>query len=207
MIESGEKSLEIKDRYESILPQINKNALCTPVKGFLDISSTFMKIKNDFATLDSKRDRNLTSVRNSARGELSIETEKMPRNMSESKKKPKHRSEMSSKVMETWVRDTLMEAENQEIPGVIIKPEKQNPMVRYGIDNDTLLEKGLKQDDINRIYRSLFVYSVGFYEMLKKMGKFSIATAVWKVYAICLEFCCRTDYKMLIAQTVAEYQR
>ena len=76
-------------------------------------------------------------------------------------------------------------------------------MMRYGIDNETLISKGLKQEDVNRIYRSLFVYSVGFYEMHKKMvdnkGSFSICTSIWKVFSICREICCRTDYKMLIA--------
>ena len=111
---------------------------------------------------------------------------------------------MSIKVMETWVRDTLIEAENMNIPGIILLPEKLNPMVRYGIDYDSLLKAGLKLDDINRVYRSLFVYSVGFYEMLKKMidsktGSYSVCTSIWKVFSICLEFCCRTDYKMLVA--------
>ena len=111
---------------------------------------------------------------------------------------------MSSKVMETWVRDTLIEAEHLNIPGVILLPEKQNPMTRYGIDQNSLAEQGIPPDDINRIYRSLFVYSVGFYEMLKKMthntnGSLTVCTSIWKVFSICLEFCCRTDYKMLVA--------
>jgi hypothetical protein len=58
---------------------------------------------------------------------------------------------------------------------------------------------------VDRIYRGLFVYSVGFYELLKKTlqhteGKGSIITHLWKTFAILLEYCNRTDYNMLISE-------
>ena len=114
-------------------------------------------------------------------------------------------------MLETWVRDTLYEAEHLDIPGVIMKPENRNPMQRYGVDPQTLQAAGVPQEAVERIYRSLFVYSVGFYEMLKKLlnhvdGKFSVLTSIWKVYSICLEYCCRADYKLLITKVTEKYQ-
>ena len=114
--------------------------------------------------------------------------------------------------MYTWVRDTLNEAEELKIPGTILKPGMHDPMVRYGIDEESLKKKGLHIDDINRIYRSLFVYSVGFYEMLRKMtdhttGSYSVCTTIWKVFSICLEFCCRTEYKNLVGQVTSDFQK
>jgi hypothetical protein len=110
---------------------------------------------------------------------------------------------MSSKVLETWLNETLQDAEHLDIPGVILKPEHRIPLSRYGIERNCFLEAGIPNEFVDRIYRALFVYSVGFYELMNKAlehteRKFSIITAVWKVYSILLEHCCRTDYKMLL---------
>jgi hypothetical protein len=61
------------------------------------------------------------------------------------------------------------------------------PINRYGIDRFTMLNSGLAPDEVDRIYRCLFVYSVGFFEMLKSVllqteKKFSTVTAIWKVF-------------------------
>lgn len=41
---------------------------------------------------------------------------------------------MSPKVLETWINETLQEAEHLDIPGVVLKPEHKNPISRYGVD-------------------------------------------------------------------------
>ena len=108
-----------------MLPIIGKNAECSPIKGFIDISTTHMKIRNDFATIDAKRGGN-QSVRNSTKVSVKeglVDTSEVKRNRSASKSKI-YKKGMSSKVMETWVRDTLLEAENLDIPGIILQPEK-----------------------------------------------------------------------------------
>jgi len=118
---------------------------------------------------------------------------------------------MSPKVLETWINETLQDAEHLDIPGVILKPEHQNPISRYGIDRLVLFNAGIPTEVIDRIYRSLFVYSVGFYELIKKLlehteKKYSMITNIWKVFAILLEYCCRTDYRMLISEISKEHK-
>jgi len=56
------------------------------------------------------------------------------------------------------------------------------------------------------------VYSVGFYELLNKVldhtnKKYTVVTALWKVFSILLEYCCRTDYRMLIQEISLEHQK
>lgn len=119
---------------------------------------------------------------------------------------------MSPKVLETWINETLQDAEHLDIPGVILKPEHKNPIARYGIEKTVLIEAGIPDDTVNRIYRALFVYSVGFYELIKKCldhtdKKYTIITALWKVFAILLEYCCRTDYRMLIQEISQEHKK
>ena len=118
---------------------------------------------------------------------------------------------MTPKVLETWINETLQDAEHLDIPGVILKPSQQTPIYRYQIDRNSLMVSGLQEDAINRIYRSLFVYSVGFYELIKTALKhtnssYSIITNIWKVYTILLEYCCRTDYRMLISEISKEHK-
>ena len=110
---------------------------------------------------------------------------------------------MSPKVLETWINETLLDAEHLDIPGVILKPTHLMPIQRYQIHSQELQKEGIPADEVNRIYRGLFVYSVGFYELLNKClehtnKKYTVITAIWKVFSILLEYCCRTDYRMLI---------
>ena len=119
--------------------------------------------------------------------------------------------QMSPKVLETWINETLQDAEHLDIPGVILKPEHQNPISRYGIGRLTLVNNGIPPEIVDRIYRSLFVYSVGFYELIKNClqhteKKYSMITNIWKVFAILLEYCCRTDYRMLISEISKEHK-
>ena len=118
---------------------------------------------------------------------------------------------MSPKVLETWVNDTLKDAEHLKIPGIILKPAHSLPTSRYGIARLDLVNAGIPSETIDRIYRSLFVYSVGFYELIKKCiehteKKYAIVLNIWKVFAILLEYCCRTDYRMLISEVSKEHK-
>jgi len=118
---------------------------------------------------------------------------------------------MSPKVLETWINETLTDAEHLDIPGVILKPEHKNPISRYGIDRMSFSNAGIPADLVDRVYRALFVYSVGFYELIKKClqhtdKKYTLITNVWKVFAILLEYCCRTDYRMLISEISKEHK-
>jgi hypothetical protein len=40
--------------------------------------------------------------------------------------------------MERWINDTLLESEQMEIPGILLKPEHKAPLSRYGIDRLSL---------------------------------------------------------------------
>jgi hypothetical protein len=118
---------------------------------------------------------------------------------------------LNSKVLETWLNETLADAEHLNIPGVILKPEHKNPVSRYSIDRLTLTNAGIPNAVVDRVYRCLFVYSVGFYEMIKKLvahcnNRYSIITAIWKVSCVLLEYCCQADYKMLISEVTRQHE-
>ena len=117
---------------------------------------------------------------------------------------------LNTSVMEAWINETLKDAEHLEIPGIILRPVHKLPMQRYAIDHLWLHSQGLAPDDINRIYRSLFVYSIGFYEMILKCvqhakNKYTILSSLWKVFQILLEYCCKSNYQMLLNKISAEH--
>ena len=118
---------------------------------------------------------------------------------------------LNARVIETWINETLADAEHLDIPGVICKPQNKAPLVRYQVDRLFLNNAGVPEVDIDRIYRGLFVYSIGFYEMIHKclthaQNKYTILSSFWKVFSILLEYCCRSNYQMMISKITTEHQ-
>lgn len=65
----------------------------------------------------------------------------------------------------------------------------------------------MPQESVNRIFQSLFVYTVGFFELLKDCTqyldehRYSCQMRIWKVYMVLLESACKTDYRMITSQS------
>ena len=117
---------------------------------------------------------------------------------------------LNARVIETWINETLADAEHLDIPGVIVKPAHKSPLLRYQIDRLLLNNVGVPEPNIDRIYRGLFVYSIGFYEMIHKClahakNKYTLLSAVWKVFSILLEYCCKSNYQMMISKISTEH--
>ena len=121
------------------------------------------------------------------------------------------KASLHSSVLEAWINETLKDAEHLEIPGTIVKPAHKQPISRYKIDKLFLHSQGVPIADVERIYRSLFVYSIGFYEMILKCvqhanNKYSILSSLWKVFQILLEYCCKSNYQMMVAKISTEHR-
>lgn len=106
---------------------------------------------------------------------------------------------LNPKVIESWINETLKDAEHLDIPGVVVKPEHKNPISRYGLDRLSLTNAGITNEQVDRVYRGLFVYSIGFYEMLQRSlehagNKYILLSSMWRVFAILLEYCCKSNY-------------
>jgi chromosome segregation ATPase len=115
----------------------------------------------------------------------------------------KNSHKLNPRILETWLNNTVSDAEDFELPSSVLKQENKLPLVRYGIDRSALLNSGLPSIEVDRLYQSLFVHSIGFYQLILKVlehtdNKYSIVTGIWKVFAILLEYCCQLDYQMII---------
>ena len=118
---------------------------------------------------------------------------------------------INPKVMEVWLNDILDESQQLKLKSWYIKAGKQKPISQYGIDRQTLGKYGLNTELVNRVYRGLFVYSVGFFELLNKwtlhaQSKTSLVATIWRVYAILLEYWWKTDYNMMISEISKNYE-
>ena len=38
---------------------------------------------------------------------------------------------LNARVIETWINETLADAEHLDIPGVVVKPANKAPLIRY----------------------------------------------------------------------------
>ena len=118
-------------------------------------------------------------------------------------KEIKTSQKLNSRILETWLNNTVADASDMNLPEKLVQNESKIPLVRYGVDRTTLLSAGLQAEEVDRIYRSLFVHSIGFFQLIRKIlehtrQKYTIVTGLWKVYAILLEYCCQFDYEMII---------
>ena len=66
---------------------------------------------------------------------------------------------------------TLNEAEEMKggAPEHITKRDSRMAITRYGMDRFTLLNAGIPNDDITRLYKSLYVHTQGFLNVIKEV--------------------------------------
>ena len=51
-----------------------------------------------------------------------------------------------------------------DIPGAYLSTKSKNPASRYGIDRMQLIGQGVSTENAEKLYRSMFVHSMGFWE-------------------------------------------
>ncbi|CAD8140598.1 unnamed protein product [Paramecium pentaurelia] len=103
---------------------------------------------------------------------------------------------LDQNAVERWINEALREA---------CVDEKQNNLKKLGLDRHSLKSAGLKDEEANRLYRSMFVYTVGFYEMLQDILKnFQLTANIWQVFGILLEYVAKGDFQLTINQIKKE---
>jgi hypothetical protein len=72
-------------------------------------------------------------------------------------------------LLETWLNDVLTARSAEETPLDLLQaqPSTKRGLVSFGIDRGALLGAGLSDAGVSRLFRGLYVYSVGFSDMLR----------------------------------------
>ena len=107
------------------------------------------------------------------------------------------RGQLQNKHFEEWLNQALLEScRDEKFDRTIEHPA----LKKYGIDRNSLLSKGINPESLSRIFRALFVYSIGFNELLKEIGGGAIRKVLWKVFTILLEYCSDGDFETMIGE-------
>lgn len=87
--------------------------------------------------------------------------------------------------VQSWLNEALIEAS----PSLQIdRNQDSSGLKTYSIDRSSLLRIGINPTDISRLYKSFFVYSLGFNNLLKDLCQQNkeLRNAVWRVFAVLL---------------------
>jgi len=72
-------------------------------------------------------------------------------------------------LIEKWIEEFLIESEISNIPSSLMRLNSKIPLERYQISRDRLKGLNISNENIDRLYNCLFVYSVGFYEVINEI--------------------------------------
>ena len=61
----------------------------------------------------------------------------------------------------------MKEAHYMDIPGAVLHFKSKTPAARYGIDRMQLIGYGISTENVEKLYWSLFVHSMGFWESVR----------------------------------------
>lgn len=73
--------------------------------------------------------------------------------------------------IESWI-NTVLGQSDYVLQKEQFNPERAVPLGRFSCSKKNLIELGLRSDQIERIYRSLFVHSMGFMQTLRDVASF-----------------------------------
>ncbi len=114
-------------------------------------------------------------------------------------------------VLEQWLNNMLVEACFTEKFETSIS---QAALKKFGIDRNTLRSKGVGDELISRLMRSLYVYSMGFNglteELTLHMGRedrLSTKTTIWSVFSSLLEYCSMGEFNTMLGEKEREKNR
>jgi hypothetical protein len=73
-------------------------------------------------------------------------------------------------LLETWLNDVLISRSADDPPALDLlhaQPESRKGLLAFGLEREALLGAGLTNAIVDRLYRGMYVYSVGFSDLLR----------------------------------------
>lgn len=95
---------------------------------------------------------------------------------------------MKERCIEEWLNSILVEYCHDEY---FDKSIANSALKKLGIDENSLVAKGMPPENISRLYRGLFVFGMGFNSLVGELtkGNMEVLKTVWRIYSIILEYC------------------
>lgn len=116
--------------------------------------------------------------------------------------------------VEAWINNSLQTAMDEKFGGLseAVQRHKKDPLVVVELDRNTIYSHGVPPESVDRLYRSLYALTKGYYDTLHtifaEVGeyKYILMARVWKVYETLLQFCCITDFKTMAEKMIEDKQ-
>ncbi|CAI2370996.1 unnamed protein product [Moneuplotes crassus] len=92
------------------------------------------------------------------------------------------------------------------------KPTKKvDVLKKFGIDRATLNSNGIDDASATRVYRALYVYSLGFHQLIQEAlqrgtNRNLLLATIWKVYSVLLQYVGKTEYATMVSNLANAYQ-
>lgn len=124
----------------------------------------------------------------------------------------RHSHRLNPRILEAWINNTVSDAEQIELPEELVSADTRQPLNRFGVDRQSLISAGVPSHEVDRVFRALFVYSIGFYQLINQAmehctNKNMLIAGIWKVYSMLLEYCCNKDYRMVVKTLMQECEQ
>ena len=101
----------------------------------------------------------------------------------------------SSQILERWLDKTLGSLGKRLIGSHSInsKLHMVSPLRSVGLDRVSLTKRGMAREVIDRVYRALYVHSIGFHEALREMSANvadpDVVARIWRAFSHLIEEC------------------
>lgn len=113
---------------------------------------------------------------------------------------------MKERCLESWLNSVLVEHCYDEY----FDPNIANSALKkMGVDENSLMAKGLSHQDVVRLYRGLFVFGMGFNDLLREISRErkDVVKTIWRIYSTVLEYCSRGGMETAIGELDRENSR
>ena len=124
---------------------------------------------------------------------------------------PLNAAGMNGAYLENWLNTVIELSPDFKVDEATNK-EFAKPLNRFFLSKMQLLDLGLDTGEIERLFKALFVHSMGFIQMIQEIGgnldagkRQFLQNNVWRVFCMLLEYCQPVDYSMMVKRYQKEY--
>ena len=126
------------------------------------------------------------------------------------KRRTKH--DLNNLLMETWLNDVLSAgAENETDPDLLVTGQVSSGLRRFGLSRAELVDRGISGAQVDRLYRSIYVYTVGFHDLLRELFGHNRScrehvAAVWRSVLAVSERALKVQFRSEYVNLVYDYE-
>ena len=112
-------------------------------------------------------------------------------------------------MVEDWlnsvVADFQIDDKNKDVFDLMKGQGVSRPLAKIKCDRKSLIDEGLQHEEVDALYRTIFVHSCAFFETLnenttslKGSNKYCCVQKLWKLFMLVLEYANPSTYESML---------